>query len=65
LLELAQPLGEHVGAELLQPGAEVGEALRPEHELADDEQRPALAHYIERAGDAARVAIGAPDGHRQ
>ena len=29
----------------------------PEHQLADDEQGPPLAHHVERPRDAARVAV--------
>ena len=47
-LELAQALGEDVGADVGQSGAQVGEALGPEQQLADDEQRPALADDVER-----------------
>jgi Glyoxalase-like domain len=39
--------------------AQVGEALRAEQQLADDEQRPAVADDVERAGDAAAVAVSA------
>ena len=58
LLELAQALGEHVGAQVRQARAQVGEALRAEQQLAHDQQRPALADDIEGARDAAAVAVG-------
>ena len=58
LLKLAQALREHVGADVRQAGAQVGEALRAEQQLAHDEQRPALADEVERAGDSAAVAVG-------
>ena len=48
-LESAEALREDVGAELRQPGADVGEALRAEQQLADDHQGPALADDVERA----------------
>jgi hypothetical protein len=57
LLELLEPLGQDVGADVGKPGAQVGEALGPEEQLAHDEQRPALAHEVERAGHAAAVAV--------
>ena len=57
LLELAQALREHVRARVREPGAEVGEALRAEQQLAHDQQRPALADEVEGAGDAARLAV--------
>ena len=56
-LQLAQALGEHVGADLRQPGAQVGEALGAEQQLAHDQQRPALADEVERARDAAAVSV--------
>ena len=65
LLELAQALGEHVGAEARQAGAQVGEALRAEQQLADDQQRPALADDVEGARDAAAVAVGPFGRHRR
>ena len=42
-LEVAQALGEDVGAQVGQAGAQVGEALGPQQQLAHDEQGPALA----------------------
>jgi hypothetical protein len=42
-----------------QAGPQVGEALGPEQQLADDEQRPALADDIEGAGDATAVSVRA------
>ena len=50
--------GEDVRARVGEPGAEVGEALGPEQQLAHRHQRPALAEDVERAGDPARVAVG-------
>jgi len=35
--ELAQALGEHVGAQAGETGAQVGEALRAEEQLPDDQ----------------------------
>ena len=63
LLELAQALGEHVGAQVRQAGPQVREALRAEQQLADDQQRPALADDVEGARDAAAVAVGPFGGH--
>ena len=62
VLELAQALGEDVGAQDSEAGAQVGEALRAEQQLAHDEQGPALADEVERAGDPAAVAVGALAG---
>ena len=58
-LEVAQALGEDVRADVWESGAQVGEALGPQQQLADDEQRPALADDVERACDPAAVAVGA------
>ena len=58
-LELAQALGEDVGADVGQPRAQVGEALGAEQQLADDEQRPALADDVEGPRDPAAVAVRA------
>ena len=41
-----------------QAGTKVGEALRSENQLADDEQRPPLADQIEGARDAAGISVG-------
>ena len=57
LLELAQPLGQHVRADVGQAGAQVGEALGPEQQLANHEQRPSLPDEVERAGDPAGVSV--------
>src|SRR5262249_21641193 len=58
--ELLEPLGEHVRRDPREARAQVGEALRPEDEVADDEQRPAFPDEIERAGDPAVLSV-APD----
>ena len=57
--QLAHPLGQHVGADARQARAQIREALGPEQQLADDHQRPALAHQVEGARDAAHVPVGA------
>jgi hypothetical protein len=59
LLEVAQPLGQHVLAEPGQAGGEVGEALGAEQQFADDEQGPALTDDVQGAGDSARVVVAA------
>ena len=46
-LEVAQPRGQDVGPDAGQVLDEVGVALRPVHQLADDEQRPAVADEVE------------------
>jgi hypothetical protein len=57
LLQLAQSLAENVRADVGDAGAEVGEALRPEEELPDDEQRPSLSQQVGGVGDAATVEL--------
>ena len=59
LLELAQALGEDVGADVGEAGAQVGEALGAEQQLADDEQGPPLTGDVEGSRDPAAVAVGA------
>ena len=63
LLEVAQPLGQHIGAQARKALAEVGEALRAEEQLADDHEGPALADEVQRTGHAAGVPVGALRGH--
>ncbi len=63
LLELLQALREHVRAGVGQAGPQIGEALGPEHQLADHHQRPALADPVERAGDPACLLIRASRCH--
>ncbi|ETX30121.1 glutathione S-transferase [Roseivivax isoporae LMG 25204] len=46
-LENAEPLGQQLRADPGQARADFGEAARPEHQLAHDQQRPALAHDLE------------------
>ena len=50
-LELLEPRGQDVRADPGQLVDEVGVPLRPVHQLAHDEQRPALADEAERARD--------------
>jgi hypothetical protein len=59
---LLQSLGEKIGRDAGETAQELGVALGPEQEIADDEQRPALAQYVEGAGEAA-VLVVAPPGH--
>ena len=63
VLELTQPLGQHVRARVGQPGPQVGEPLRAEQEFPDHEQRPPLAHQVEGVGRRAAVEVVAPWSH--
>ena len=56
-LEFAQAIGDDVGARVREASLEIGETLRPEQQLADHEQRPALADEIESVGDRAAIAV--------
>jgi len=59
VLELAQPLGEQVAGDPGQPVAQVGVPARPaQRELADDQQRPAVADHVERFRDRAVLVVG-------
>jgi hypothetical protein len=59
LLEALQALGQHVGAEAREVRPDLAEAARAEHELAHDQQRPALADEFEGQGGAAGIVIAA------
>ena len=39
------------------PVAQVGEALRAEQQLADDQQRPALSDEVEGVGETTSIAV--------
>src|SRR5262249_52391171 len=54
--EAPEPVGEHVprDAEAL---LKLVEAALPEEDVADDQQRPALAHHLERTRDRAVLAV--------
>jgi hypothetical protein len=62
VFEVAQSFGEQVGGDAGQCRAEVGEPLLSERELAQDQQRPAVADAVERGGDPA-VLLVALVGH--
>jgi len=47
--EALQPLGQGVGGNALFRFQELGEAALAAHQVAHDEQRPAVAEHIERA----------------
>src|SRR5581483_3287862 len=56
-LEVAQAGGEDVGADTGQVVDEVRVPLRAVHQLADDEQRPALADQVERVSNRAVLVV--------
>ena len=62
-LELAKSLCQDVGAGGWQALAQVGEALRAQQQLANDQQRPTLADEVESVGETTRLAIGALGCH--
>ena len=45
-------------------GLDLVEAAKPEEHVAHDQQRPALAHHLERAGDAAYLVVVVISEHR-
>src|SRR5207237_10848799 len=57
VLQLPEPGRQDVGWDPGEAAPEVGEALGTEEEVADHEQRPALAHQFQRVGQAAELAI--------
>ena len=61
VLEVSQPAGEDVRADPREAVEQVGEALWPEKQLAHDERRPALAHYVERARHWAALTVSLHD----
>jgi len=61
-LEFLQAGGQDVRADARQALEQVGEAARPEQQLADHEQRPALADEVERPREAAELGV-TPSGH--
>jgi hypothetical protein len=65
LLELSQALSKYVRAEVRQSSPQVGEALRSEHELADDEQRPTLADQVQCPRYPARIPVAALYRHHR
>src|ERR1700716_2553500 len=59
LLELAQPVGEQVRRDSGQPVAQVRVATCPlQRQLADDQQRPAIADDVERLRHSAVLIVG-------
>ena len=57
LLEHLQPVREHRGRDPAQRGAEVLELARPHQQVAHDQQRPALAEKLQRAGHRAGLPV--------
>ena len=56
-LEVAEPGREDVRPDSGQAFGEVGVALRPLHQLADDEQGPAVADDVEGVGHRAVLVV--------
>src|SRR5581483_3765851 len=54
--EAAETVGEHVARDA-EAVEELVEAAVAEHEVAHHEQRPAVAHHLERAGDRAHLSL--------
>ena len=63
-LQLLEPRRQDVARDAGQPRGELAVAARPDEQVADDEQRPALADQLEGLGDAAVLPVVAC-GHRR
>src|SRR5206468_3901520 len=57
LLELAQPDRQPLRRHVREQSPQVAEATRPGQQVADDQQRPALADGLERARREAEVTV--------
>ena len=53
----AQALAQHGGGDAGKVALQVAEALRASAQLAHDQQRPAIAQHVERAGDGAVLLV--------
>src|SRR5687768_13719556 len=62
-LQLLEALGEDVRADARQTGAEVGETLRTEDQLANDQEGPPLADEVEGVGRRASIFVAASGCH--
>ncbi len=58
-LQLLQSLRQHVGADSGQAGAQIGEALWPQHQFPHDGHGPAVPDKVQRMGDCTAILIGA------
>src|SRR5262245_37892384 len=62
LLHQLEPLGEQVRRDALQRRLEILELAVPAEEVANDEQRPALADHLEGFRDGTRLTIASGHG---
>jgi hypothetical protein len=62
-LEQPEPVGEARGGDVIQAALEVAEPFPVEQQVADDQQRPALANHVHGSGHHAEVPIGAIGVH--
>jgi hypothetical protein len=62
-LEVAQPRREDVRADARQSAQQVGVAPGPVQQVADDQQRPALADELERVGDGTVLGVALHPGN--
>ena len=63
LFQLAEPVGQQVGGDAGQLGAQVAVAAGAADQLAQDQQRPPLAQHVEAPGDRAVLVVALPAGH--
>jgi len=59
-LQPFEPLGQRIGADSGQIGADVTKPFWTEHKLAHHQQGPALPDQVERVGGSAGVVIAPP-----
>ena len=57
VLQLAKPVGQQVGRDAGQLGAQVAVPAGASDELAQDQQRPSLAEHVEALGDRAVLLV--------
>ena len=65
MIQLAQALAQDVGADPRQAPAQVREPPRAQHQLADDQQRPAFPDKVQRMGSGTGIVILAPAVRRR
>src|SRR5690606_25912965 len=56
-LQPLEPLGKDLGADAGERGAQIGKATPAEHQLPDDQERPALAYQLQGKGGTAGILV--------
>ena len=57
--QVLEPRGQRIGADSRQALDQIAEPERPEQQIAQDEQRPAIPDHVEGGGDAAQLGVAA------